>query len=63
MRSHLLFNLPVRVHHALAARKVALPDSGQPITFLSAHPRPNGPEARRREAAFRAAPPTNERYR
>jgi MFS family permease/endonuclease/exonuclease/phosphatase family metal-dependent hydrolase len=48
-------------HHALATLKVALPDSDTPITFISAHLCPNGPEMRRREAAFlavHAAPDT-----
>ena len=39
-------------HHALATLKVALPESGKVVTFLSAHLCPNGPEVRRREAAY-----------
>lgn len=41
-------------HHALATLRVALPDSGKQITFISAHLCPNGPEVRRREAAYLA---------
>ncbi|SAK89435.1 Endonuclease/Exonuclease/phosphatase family protein [Caballeronia arationis] len=41
-------------HHALATLKVAVPGSDQPITFISAHLCPNGPEVRRREAAYLA---------
>lgn len=41
-------------HHALATLRVALPDSDQQITFISAHLCPNGPEVRRREAAYLA---------
>jgi endonuclease/exonuclease/phosphatase family metal-dependent hydrolase len=41
-------------HHATAMLKVALPDSDQQITFVSAHLCPNGPEVRRREAAYLA---------
>jgi exodeoxyribonuclease-3 len=41
-------------HHALATLKVALPGSGRPITFISAHLCPNGPSIRRREAAYLA---------
>lgn len=41
-------------HHTLATLKVALPGSDQPITFISAHLCPNGPEVRRREAAYLA---------
>jgi endonuclease/exonuclease/phosphatase family metal-dependent hydrolase len=41
-------------HHATATLKVALPDSDQQITFISAHLCPNGPEVRRREAAYLA---------
>ncbi|MBU4222879.1 MAG: endonuclease/exonuclease/phosphatase family protein [Euryarchaeota archaeon] len=41
-------------HHALATLTVALPDSDQQITFISAHLCPNGPEVRRREAAYLA---------
>lgn len=41
-------------HHALATLKVALPDNDKQITFISAHLCPNGPEVRRREAAYLA---------
>lgn len=41
-------------HHALATLNVALPDSDQQITFISTHLCPNGPEVRRREAAYLA---------
>lgn len=41
-------------HHALATLKVAVPGSEAPITFISAHLCPNGPEVRRREAAYLA---------
>jgi exodeoxyribonuclease-3 len=41
-------------HHTLATLKVAVPDSGRPITFISAHLCPNGPSIRRREAAYLA---------
>lgn len=41
-------------HHVLATLKVALPDSNQQITFMSAHLCPSGPEVRRREATFLA---------
>lgn len=41
-------------HHALATLKVAVPGCEQPITFISAHLCPNGPEVRRREAAYLA---------
>jgi len=41
-------------HHALATLKVAVPGSSEPITFISAHLCPNGPEVRRREAAYLA---------
>jgi len=41
-------------HHTLATLKVAVPGSEQPITFISAHLCPNGPEVRRREAAYLA---------
>ena len=41
-------------HHALATLKVALPDSDKQVTFISAHLCPNGPEVRRREAAYLA---------
>jgi endonuclease/exonuclease/phosphatase family metal-dependent hydrolase len=46
-------------HHAFARLKVALLDSDRQITFISADLCPNGPEVRRREAAYlagRAAP-------
>lgn len=39
-------------HHALATLKVAVPGSSEAITFISAHLCPNGPEVRRREAAY-----------
>lgn len=39
-------------YHTLATLKVAVPGSEQPITFISAHLCPNGPEVRRREAAY-----------
>lgn len=41
-------------HHALATLKVALPGSDKQITFISAHLCPNGPQVRRREAAYLA---------
>ena len=41
-------------HHALATLKVALPESRQTVTFISAHLCPNGPAVRRREAAYLA---------
>lgn len=41
-------------HHATATLKVALPDSDTQISFISAHLCPNGPEVRRREAAYLA---------
>jgi exodeoxyribonuclease-3 len=41
-------------HHALATLKVALPGTGQPITFISAHLCPNGRSVRRREVAYLA---------
>jgi len=41
-------------HHATATLKVALPNSHKQITFISAHLCPNGPEVRRREAAYLA---------
>lgn len=41
-------------HHALATLRVALPDSDKQITFISTHLCPNGPEVRRREAAYLA---------
>lgn len=44
----------VHFHHALATLKVYLPGSGGPITFISAHLCPNGPDVRRREAAYLA---------
>lgn len=39
-------------HHTLATLKVAVPGSELPVTFISAHLCPNGPEVRRREAAY-----------
>lgn len=41
-------------HHALATLRVALPGSDKKITFISAHLCPNGPDVRRREAAYLA---------
>ncbi len=41
-------------HHATATLKVALPESDKQITFISVHLCPNGPEVRRREAAYLA---------
>lgn len=41
-------------HHTLATLKVAVPGCEQPVTFISAHLCPNGPEVRRREAAYLA---------
>ncbi len=41
-------------HHATATLRVALPDSDKQISFISAHLCPNGPEVRRREAAYLA---------
>ena len=41
-------------HQALATLRVALLDSDQRITFISVHLCPNGPEVRRREAAYLA---------
>lgn len=48
-------------HHALGMLTVALPGSDRPLTLMSAHLCPNGPDLRRREAAHlavRAAPDT-----
>lgn len=42
-------------HHATATLQVALPDTDQRISFVSAHLCPNGPEVRRREVAYLAA--------
>ncbi|WP_321969174.1 endonuclease/exonuclease/phosphatase family protein [Paraburkholderia tropica] len=39
-------------HHTLATLKVAVPGGEQPITLISAHLCPNGPDVRRREAAY-----------
>ena len=39
-------------HHTLATLKVAVPGSELPVTFISAHLCTNGPEVRRREAAY-----------
>lgn len=39
-------------HHALATLKVALPGSDRVLTLMSAHLCPNGPDVRRREAAY-----------
>lgn len=41
-------------HHALATLTVALPNSNKQLTFISAHLCPNGPDVRRREAAYLA---------
>jgi len=41
-------------HHTLATLKIAVPGSEEPITFIGAHLCPNGPEVRRREAAYLA---------
>lgn len=41
-------------HHALATLTVALPGRSRQVTFISAHLCPNGPEVRRREAAYLA---------
>lgn len=41
-------------HHALATLKVSVPGCEQPVTFISAHLCPNGPEVRLREAAYLA---------
>lgn len=48
-------------HHALATLRVALPDGGREITFISAHLCPNGAEVRRREAAYLAVQAVPER--
>jgi len=39
-------------HHALASLRVALPGSSRVLTLMSAHLCPNGPDVRRREAAY-----------
>lgn len=44
----------IHFHHTLATLRVALPGSGQPITFMSAHLCPNGAGVRQREAAYLA---------
>jgi endonuclease/exonuclease/phosphatase family metal-dependent hydrolase len=49
-------------HHALATLKVALPGSGRPPTLISAHLCPNGPEIRRREAAYLAVQAVPDAY-
>lgn len=41
-------------HHATATLQVALPESDRQIGFVSTHLCPNGPEVRRREAAYLA---------
>ncbi|MCP8466017.1 endonuclease/exonuclease/phosphatase family protein [Pseudomonas sp. ZM23] len=41
-------------HHALATLRVAVPGVEMPVTFISAHLCPNGPDVRRREAAYLA---------
>lgn len=51
----------VHFHHTLAMLKVAVPGTEQPITFISAHLCPNGPEVRRREAAYLAVHAAPER--
>lgn len=48
-------------HHTLATLKVAEPGSEQPVTFISAHLCPIGPEVRRREAAYLAVHANPER--
>jgi endonuclease/exonuclease/phosphatase family metal-dependent hydrolase len=48
-------------HHTLATLRVAVPGSELPVTFISAHLRPNGPEIRRREAAYLAVHAAPER--
>ena len=49
-------------HHALAALRVALPDSEQQITFICAHLCPNGPDVRRREAAYLAVQAAQDKF-
>lgn len=51
----------VHFHHALATLRVAVPGSEHPVTFISAHLCPNGPEVRRREAAYLAVQAAPER--
>ncbi|MDY1449108.1 endonuclease/exonuclease/phosphatase family protein [Pseudomonas aeruginosa] len=41
-------------HHALAMLRVAVPGSEAPVTFISTHLCPNGPQARLREAGYLA---------
>lgn len=41
-------------HHALATLRVRMPGVDRPLTFMSAHLCPNGPDVRRREAAYLA---------
>ncbi|MCM3011569.1 endonuclease/exonuclease/phosphatase family protein, partial [Bacillus subtilis] len=48
-------------HHTLATLRVAVPGSELPVTFISAHLCPNGPEIRRREAAYLAVHAAPER--
>lgn len=48
-------------HHTLATLKVAVPGTDHSITFISAHLCPNGPEVRRREAAYLAVHAAPER--
>jgi len=48
-------------HHTLATLKVEIPGSELPVTFISAHLCPNGPEVRRREAAYLAVQAAPER--
>ena len=49
-------------HHALATLKVIVPGLEESITFTSTHLCPNGPEVRRREAAYLAICAGSERY-
>jgi len=44
----------VNFHHALATLQVALPESSRTLKLISAHLCPNGPNVRRREAAYLA---------
>lgn len=44
----------VHFHHTLATLRVAVPGSELPVTFVGVHLCPNGPEVRRREAAYLA---------
>lgn len=49
-------------HHALATLKVALPGAGHTLTFIGAHPCPNGPPVRRRAAAYLAVQAAADSY-